>query len=68
MGTSQRYFPKFHEMSLAPGDSLSVITWHVRCDGLNIWRDGVLVAVIGHDKFLHVIDINQSTTMSTYKF
>ena len=43
-------------MTLAPGDSLSVITWHVRCDGLNIWRDGVLVAVIGHDKFLHVIE------------
>ena len=43
-------------MTLALGDSLSVITWHVRPEGLNIWRDGVLVAVIGHDKFPNMIE------------
>jgi hypothetical protein len=43
-------------VTLAPGDSLSVITWHVRPEGLNIWRDGVLVAVIGHDKFPNMIE------------
>ena len=43
-------------MTLAPENPLSVITWHVRPEGLNIWRDGVLVAVIEHDKFPYLIE------------
>jgi len=32
-----------------------VISWHVYPDGLRIWRDGELIAVIEHDVFPHLI-------------
>jgi len=32
-----------------------VINWHVYPDGLRIWRDGELIAVIGHDVFPQLI-------------
>ena len=32
-----------------------VINWHVYPDGLRIWRDGELIAVIEHDVFPHLI-------------
>ena len=33
---------------LDPGDPLSVVSWQVRSDGLYVWRDAELIAVIGH--------------------
>lgn len=32
-----------------------MIRWHVYPDGLRVWRDGELIAVIGHDDFPHLI-------------
>ena len=33
-----------------------MICWHVYPDGLRVWRDGELVAVIGHDLFPQLIE------------
>lgn len=41
---------------LDPGDSLSVVSWQVRSDGLYVWRDAELIAVIGHDLFPNMIE------------
>lgn len=37
-------------------DPMTVVTWDVRSDGLHVWRDGDLVALIEHGMFPHVIE------------
>ena len=41
---------------LDPVDPLSVVSWQVRSDGLYVWRDAELIAVIGHDLFPNMIE------------
>ena len=41
---------------LDPGDPLSVVSWQVRSDGLYVWRDAELIAVIAHDLFPNIIE------------
>jgi len=35
---------------------MTVVTWDVRSEGLHVWRDGDLVALIEHGMFPHVIE------------
>jgi len=37
-------------------DPMTVVTWAVRPEGLHVWRDGDLVALIDHDLFCHMIE------------
>ena len=41
---------------LDPSDPLSVVSWQVREDGLHVWRDAELIAVIEHNLFPHMIE------------
>lgn len=37
-------------------DPITVVTWDVRSDGLHVWRDGDLVALIDYDLFPRMIE------------
>ena len=37
-------------------DPMTVVTWAVRPEGLHVWRDGDLVALIDHGLFSHMIE------------
>ncbi len=37
-------------------DPMTVVTWAVRPEGLHVWRDGDLVALIDHGLFPHMIE------------
>ena len=52
---------------LDPSDPLSVVSWQVREDGLHVWRDAELIAVIEHNLFPHMIeDLARGLLRKTY--